>query len=195
MVDALGPIPDWDPSGLLPPFIGAPASGGQRSPYQVGLTDLVLRYSDTASRRILLNGLMDFRAALHTVGLRQGFQWVNGSFIEHTMHRSQQEPRDIDIVTFFSLPDTLEEPQLMKDYPLLFNPPANKQRYGVDSYFVGLDSTDISYLVRRIVYWYGLWSHDRTNQWKGYLQIDLSDIEEATARAALDEADAREEGK
>ena len=192
MASRFGSIPEWNHSGLLPPFIGSPTSAGQSSPYSVGLTDLVLRYGDTVFRRTLLTGLLDFRADLHNAGVQQGFQWVNGSFVENTMQRSQHEPNDIDVVTCFRLPDKLKQATLEKANPSLFDPATNKQKYGLDAYFIVLDQANIPFLVKRIVYWHSLWSHNRYHQWKGYLEIDLSDSEDAAARAALDEAAARE---
>jgi hypothetical protein len=153
----------------------------------------VLRYGDTATRRTLLTGLLDLRADLHDAGLQEGFQWVDGSFVENTMQRSRHEPNDIDVVTWFSLPDKLTQVTLANDNPSLFDQVTNKQKYGLDAYFTVLDGANILSLVKKIVYWHSLWSHDRTRQWKGYLEIDLSDAEDATARAALNAAAAREE--
>lgn len=187
MTSSLGPIPDWDPRGLLPPFLNSPTSGNGRSPYHVGLTDLVLRFGDTLTRRRLLGGLLDYRAALHAAGVGIGFQWVNGSFVEDTTQHAQREPNDIDVVTFFQLPDGRTQAQMLHDHPALFNPEANRRAYGVDAYTVILSVDDLPYMVRRSAYWNSLWSHDRNQQWKGYLQIDLSTDEDDTARAALDE--------
>ena len=181
MTSKRGPIPDWDASGLLPPFLDIPTSGEGRSPYHVGLIDMVLRFGDTADRRALLTGLLDYRAALHAAGVREGFQWINGSFVEDTMGHSNREPNDIDLVTFFHTP--AGQPQEALVY--LFRPQATKSQYGVDAYAVVLNEDGFSYLVRLAAYWNGLWSHGRSRQWKGYLEIDLSDSEDAAARAAL----------
>ena len=122
MTSEPGPIPDWDPSGLLPPFLDSPALGGSRSPYHAGLTDMVLRFGDTGDRRKLLRGLLDYRAALHAADLRVGFQWVNGSFVEDTAQHAQREPNDIDLVTFLQLPDERTQAQWFQDNPSLFDP-------------------------------------------------------------------------
>ena len=192
MTGKLDPIPDWDPRGVLPPFLDSPTSGGGRSPYRVGLTDLVLRFSDTRDRRELLSGLLDYRGALHAAGVRAGLQWVNGSFVEDTTQHSRREPRDIDLVTFLQLPDERTQGEWVQDNPSLFDPRANRHQYGVDAYAVVLDPGDLFSLVRESVYWNGLWSHDRNHQWKGYVEIDLSSDEDGAARAALDEAANRE---
>lgn len=40
-------------------------------------------------------------------------------------------------------------------------------------------------LTERSVYWYSLWSHRRNDLWKGFAQIDLAPVEDATASATL----------
>ena len=172
MTSRRDPIPDWDASGFLPPFLDFSASEGGRSPYHVGLIDVVLRLGDTVDRRALLTGLLDYRAALHAAGVREGFQWVNGSFVEDTTQHAQREPGDIDLVTFLQLPGGRTQAQLAQANPSLFDPRTNRLQYGVDTYAVILDAGDLPYLVRRSAYWNGLWSHDRNRQWKGYLEID-----------------------
>ena len=192
MTNKFDPIPDSDHSGLLPPFVGSLTSGGQRSPYPVGLTDMVLRFGDTSARRKLLNGFLEYRAALHTAGVREGFQWINGSFVEDTMHRHLREPRDIDVVTFFRCPREQTQAQLVQANPSLFDPEANRRQYCVDAYIVVLEIDDLPYLVRRTAYWNSLWSHDRSYRWKRYLETNLADSEDVTARAALDRATTQE---
>ena len=153
---------------------------------------MVLRFGDTGDRRKLLRGLLDYRAALHAADLRVGFQWVNGSFVEDTAQHAQREPNDIDLVTFLQLPDERTQAQWFQDNPSLFDPRTSKDRYGTDAYIVVLDRGSLPSLVRESAYWNSLWSHDKSRQWKGYLEIDLSDHEDAAATAALDEAVNRE---
>ena len=141
---------------------------------------------------ILLTGLLDYRAALHAAGVRDGFQWLNGSFVEDKMGRLGQEPNDIDLVTFLRLPTGQTQQTLAGAYPVLFDSRDAKNRYGADAYPMVLDGNNPSYLVVRAAYWNSVWSHDRSHQWKGYLEIDLSDSEDAAARAALEAADKRE---
>lgn len=188
MTSRLGSIPEWDSSGLLPPYLISPALEGGRSPYHVGLSDVMLRFGDTTARRTLLAGLLDFRAALHAAGVYEGFQWLNGSFVEDKRGRLGEEPKDIDVVTFFHTPPGQTQEALVTAYPLLFNPEATKSQYGVDAYPVALDSSNLRYLVTMSTYWSSLWSHSKNGQWKGYLEVTLSDDEDAAARAVLDEA-------
>ena len=192
MTSGLGPIPNWDPSGVLPPFLDSPVSGDGRSPYHVRLTDLVLRFGDTTARRKLLGGLLDYRSVLHAAGLRDGFQWVNGSFVEDTTQHGEREPSDIDVVSFFRIPNGQTQERFWQDNGSLFDLALNKDRYGVDAYPVVLDAGSLPYLVRITVYWNNLWSHNRNRHWKGYLEINLTYDDDATARAILGEEANRE---
>ena len=193
MVANPNPIPNWDERGLLPPYLGEAGALGNRSPYRVSLTAIVQRFGNTAARRELLAGLLDFRAALHQAGLTRGFQWVNGSFITDIMQIANREPRDIDVVTFFHLPDGYTETDMRNQSPEVFDRGRNRDQYHVDAIFVGIESFDIHSLAHLFAYWNNLWSHTReedtfTVQWKGYLEIDLSDHEDPVARIALDQA-------
>jgi hypothetical protein len=76
-------IPSWGAQGLIPPIDVMNPTSANRSPYRASLTDFVLRFSTTPERRGILDGLLRYRSALHGVGLTTGFQWVNGSFLEH----------------------------------------------------------------------------------------------------------------
>ena len=99
------------------------------------------------------------------------------------MLRVGREPRDIDVVSFIRLPTEGTRADLSQ-----FVGEAAKSQYRVDSYFVDVDTGNMAYLLRRIAYWNGLWSHSRQSEWKGYVEIDLSDSEDAEARAALEAA-------
>ena len=199
MVANLNPIPDWDSRGLLPPYLDAAGASSNRSPYRVSLTAMVQRFGDTAARRDLLAGLLDFRAALHQAGLTRGFQWVNGSFVTDIMRIANREPRDIDVVTFFHLPDGYtDEMDVRNQSPEVFDRSRNRDLYRVDAIFAGLESFDVHSLAHLFAYWNGLWSHTRQEetgivQWKGYLELDLSDQEDAVARIALSRASGAEE--
>jgi len=197
LVANINPIPGWDGRGLLPPYLDEAGALSNRSPYRVSLTAMVQRFGNTVARRELLDGLLDFRAALHQAGLTRGFQWVNGSFVTDIMRIANREPRDIDVVTFFHLPDGYtEEVDVRNQSPEVFDRGRNRDQYHVDTIFIGLESFDIHSLAHLFAYWNSLWSHTREEdtrivQWKGYLEIDLSDQEDAFARIALNQAAGR----
>ena len=195
-----GSIPDWDDSGLLPPFLNHPASSSDRSPYRASLSETIVRFgSASADRRELLSGLLDFRAALHGAGLTRGFQWIDGSFVEDVESSRGRAPRDIDVVTFFYIPEGHTEGSFANAFPDFFNPPAMKRDFGIDAYPMPINLNDLETFVRRVVYWNDMWSHiregprTREGTRKGYVQVDLDPGEDKSARAELD-AMSRENG-
>jgi hypothetical protein len=92
-------IPAFSAAGVIPPFVGDPAATGQRSPYRVSAVEVIGTFATSARRCDILQGWLKHRAALHSLGIVDGFQWLDGSFCEQL---SSREPNDIDLVTFFS---------------------------------------------------------------------------------------------
>lgn len=178
-------IPQWTSQGMLPPT--APTAL-DRSPYHASLTDLVLRYATSTERNALLQGFLSFREALHASGLDQGFQWVDGSFLENIELIEERGPHDIDVVTFYYSPNGQAQEDLVRHAPLLFDRVHTKEVYRVDAYFVELNGRAPEPLVDETVYWYSLWSHSRNGQWKGYVQLDLSSADDQAAQANLGKA-------
>jgi len=132
-------------------------------------------------------GFMKFRSALHKLGLIEGFQWIDGSFLEDVEKTEARGPKDIDLVTFFLLPEGTSQETLFSSNQNLFKPQSTKNEYTVDAYFVQLNPDEPEMLVRMSTYWYGIWSHRRDGQWKGFIQMELSDKEEQSAMRNLDE--------
>ena len=178
-------IPAWNAQGILPPIdLDAPTSGN-RSPYRVSLVDFVLRFGNTEPRRRIVAGLLDFRIALQAIGLVSGFQWIDGSFLENIEVLEERDPRDIDVVTFFYMPDGMNQESLLQTSPRLFDQHAAKEHYHVDAYFVQLNATAIESLVDQSVYWNSVWSHRRSGQWKGYIHLDLAPRDDEVAKSNL----------
>ena len=137
----------------------------------------------------MLEGFLRYRAALHAVGLVSGFQWLDGSFLEHVELLETRAPNDIDVVTFFDLPAGETQLDVQQQAPDLFPTTreahaALKNSYRVDAYLEHLGKTP-SRLVKQSSYWYSMWSHQRNQVWKGYVQIDLAPTDDALAIAAL----------
>ena len=186
MTVGFGTVLSWNASGLLPPYLGHPASRENRSPYLVSLVDLVSQFGYTPARRQILSGFLDFRVALHRAGLVQGVQWVNGSFVEDVMQRRNLEPDDIDVVTFYYPPDGHDQRTLRYRFPRLFNPDETKILYHTDAHYIEPSAHEMPLMVKLVAYWSNLWGHTKyTQEWKGYIQIDLSDAEDAAARDVL----------
>ena len=180
------PVPEWDGDGVIPPLDLADPVSDKRSPYIVSLLDLLARFGNTEPRRDILSGLLDFRAELHRAGLTQGFQWIDGSFVEDVENLENRSPGDIDVVTFFYIPEGHTQESLGTAVPHIFDTVAMNDMFGVDAYIYPLNQTTPETLVRRSAYWYGIWSHRRGDMlWKGFVQVDLDDSDDERARAAL----------
>ena len=179
-------IPDWTPHGVLPPVGPDPAAHDYRSPYPVSLVDFVMRFGNTPARRNIVSGFLNFRAALASVGLVSGFQWIDGSFLEHIEVTGRRNPHDIDVVTFFHLPKDQTQKTLLEREPWLNNLQEIMSRYSVHAFYVPLNTDEVTSVIAQATYWNNLWSNRRDGRWKGYVQIDLSPTDDATARANLD---------
>lgn len=180
------PIPRrWTISGVVPPVNLFKPLDPDRSPYRATLLEFVQRFGTTPQRRVLLDGLLRFRAVLHGAGLVCGFQWLGGSFLEDVERFGKRPPNDLDLVTFFELPPDTTQLALANAAPRLFDRAQMKAAYHVDAFY-----EDLGMSTRRAVdqsaYWYGLYSHRRkTMAWKGFVQIELDPAGDAAAEAAL----------
>ena len=186
LVPGNGPIPDWDHSGVIPALDEDNPTSRDRSPYIVSMRQLVERFGTTEHRRKLLGGLMDYRSDLRQAGLLQGFQWINGSFVEDVERTSSRPPEDIDVVTFYYVPDGYTDETFYAKNQTLLDPGSAKARHYVHAYYVRLNSGSVESVIRNCTYWYSLWSHSREGVWKGYLQMSLEVDEDGAARHDLD---------
>lgn len=178
------PIPAWTATGVLPPLDTSNPTSPVRAPYPVSLHDLVVRFGTSPARRMILDGYLRHRAALHALGYRAGFQWLDGSFMEDVETLEGRPPRDMDVVTFMHEPVTVE---LLPDDEDALDHGRAKERFHVDSYLVELDALPPRQLAQWSAYWYSLWAHRRSMAWKGFLQVELAPDEDALARAWLDQ--------
>jgi hypothetical protein len=183
-------VPAWNSLGLLPPIDEHQQTSAERSPYEVSLIDFVLRFGCTQPRHSVLNGFLQYRAALHKAGLVSGFQWLDGSFLENVELLESRTPNDIDVVTFFDLPANKSQADMLQQFPELFPRTREmlqkiKSIYCVDAYLEDLAKAP-KRLVRQSSYWYSMWSHRRNQAWKGYVQVDLAPTNDALALAQLE---------
>lgn len=175
-------IPEWNVLGLIPPIDPELPTNPQRSPYPVTLLDVVMRFSTTAERRTILTGFLEYRTALHRLGIVEGFQWLDGSFMEDVETLERRAPLDIDVVTFLSVPSDFAPSEI--DLAALEHDAA-KLQFHVDSYFVELNELPPEALIAQSAYWYSMWSHRRNQAWKGFLQIDLNHSDDVQAKQWL----------
>jgi len=180
-------IPEWNALGLLPPLDPELPTSPQRSPYPVSLLDVVMRFSTSPERRRVLAGFLGYRATLHRMGVCQGFQWLDGSFLEDVETLERRSPRDMDVVTFLRTPADFTPTE--DDIVVLDNA---KVQFHVDAYFVELDELSPDVVVAQSAYWYSMWSHRRNQAWKGFLQIDLAATADVRASQWLAQFDAAE---
>lgn len=181
------PIPAFTIDGVIPPFIGPHGPGGaaqDMTPYAVSALEVVHTLGGTDRRRAILIGWLHFRVQLRAAGIANGFQWLDGSFVE------QKDPNDMDVVTFFRRP-----PNAQSDAEIalwanarhhLFDHATIKVNFLLDAFPVDLGG-DVETIVNVSRYWLGLFSHRRVDSlWKGMLQVRLEDAaDDAAAFAAL----------
>jgi hypothetical protein len=180
------PIPAFDGIlNVLPPHLGSPALAKDLSPYSCTVTELCDRFATSPVRKTILEGFLNFRRELQRLGI-QGFQWLDGSFLEDIETQEGRDPRDIDVVTFVSVPadpvvlNTMFIPQMG-----LWDPRRTKSDFFVDHYLVSLGSRP-DLIVKQTRYWYALFCHRRDGQWKGMLELDLSnEADDDAARIVL----------
>lgn len=175
-------IPDWNINAVLPPVRpGALGHDPDRSPYVANMAEVVERFATTAARITILRGLLRYRAEFGLRNVQNGFQWLNGSFMEQKETLENAAPNDVDVVTFFRLPGGIDEQTFLQNNLDIFDPEAAKAEFRVDAYPYVLGGVLTAWDVRQISYWYSMWSHRRTGVWKGFLQVDLSDDDLALA--------------
>lgn len=181
-------IPSFDLSGVLPPFDGPNVvDESSRSPYEATANELVERFGISAERGAVLQGLLEYRAALRNLGLVEGFQWIGGSYVEDCESIRSRAPNDVDVVTFVYRPNSYDDNHQWQTFVTaninLFSTQTAKADYRCDAYFVELGAEPET-IVDRSIYWYGLFSHQRdTARWKGMVQVNLVSDDEIAIRS------------
>ncbi len=176
-------IPSWTASGVLPPVDLVAPTSAERAPYPVQLVQIIDRYSTSVPRRNILQGLLQYRAALHANGYRSGFQWLDGSFLENIELIDGRAPRDVDVVSFVDDPVPNATPNAAELRALDHDDA--KADFAVDSYIIEVQQLSPRELSLQSAYWYSMWAHRRDFTWKGFLQIDLDSAEDIAAALIL----------
>ena len=185
-------IPAWNSTGVLPPIDISDPTGIERSPYPVRLIDVLERFCTSQQRHSILCGFLEYRAAIHGLGFVDGFQWLDGSFLEDVELLEHRSPNDIDVVTFLRSPSNIDPlPNGWED--VLSNPMATKSNFRVDGYTVALFELPSDQIVIWGAYWYSMWSHKRSLTWKGFLQVDLAMNDDSEALRWMSEIQASNE--
>lgn len=166
-------IPDFDHNLVIPPHLGNPTVFNDLSPYRCSSIELCEKFATSPKRIEILNGFLSFRKELFNHGLLNGFQWLDGSFLEDIETREHRSPNDLDIVTIYFGYDRHFQDSLFTAFPEFANSQLSKQNYYIDHY-----PFDAGYSAKITVdysrYWVQLFSHNRDAVWKGMLQIALN---------------------
>jgi hypothetical protein len=184
-------IPNWTLQGIVPPFVGGdPTILDNMSPYLTTMKAFAQRFGDTPERRNIINGLLDYRAALLAAGLT-GFQWLSGSFVEKVESLRGRPPGDVDVVSLLNRPtEYIPDDKWLEflgtaDGNLLINPEGMKRAYHCDAYIIDLNEPGLD-IANITSYWYGLFSHQReTSVWKGMVIVKLDPQQDTEARSIL----------
>ena len=187
-------IPSFSVSGVLPPFVGNdPTQQAAQAPYRTSMEEVVNQFSFNLERVAILEGLFDYREQMRSLKV-QGYQWLDGSFVEDCERTRNRPPADIDIITFAYRPKADDgrflNPQefdvFSDSYPELFDPEEAKEAFKCDAYYVDLNQPP-HFLTRTVTYWCNLFSHSRVNNlWKGILEVELN-VDDTEAKAILEQ--------
>jgi hypothetical protein len=191
----LMPIPSFNANGILPPVAGSDPTDMDRSPYIVTMRELVQKFGTTPHRKQLLQNLIAYRNIISSGGYISGLQFLDGSFVENVEIHSNREPRDIDIFSLLNLPVRyMEDPQSWQQGGFKFwaeeiqNHPRNKERFQLDTYATLVEEFQLPGLLKNVMYWYSLFSHQRdTFAWKGFVAVALDPAQDAEALSLLGE--------
>lgn len=183
-------IPSLNLSGVLPPFISSdPTISAEMAPYKTNLTEIVSTFANTPERVVIIQGLLNYRQMLRNAGIVDGFQWLDGSYVENCEQNRGRPPRDIDVVTFAQRPQNHADDIMWGTFVInnqgnIFNRNTIKQLYKCDAFYEDLNLPS-SAIVSRARFWFGLFSHQRsTFLWKGLLEIPLT-ADDAAATSLL----------
>jgi hypothetical protein len=182
------PIPPFDHNLVLPPHLGNPTQRSELSPYPCTTVELCQQFGNSPERRRILELFLEFRERLVSTGLANGFQWLDGSFLEDIEKRENRPPKDLDVVTVYWGYDIPFQQQLKSKFPEFSNPKLAKINFSLDHY-----PFDASYSPETTVemsrYWISLFSHNRLAIWKGMLRVELNTVaDDLAARAELAKA-------
>jgi len=149
------------------------------------MEEICQKWGSDPVRRNILSGLLRLRQDLLAVGLQNGFQWLDGSFVEDCESRNSRSPGDVDVITFFH-PYILNPQAPTNLVATLGNSVLTKGQYQVHHMYVPL-LLPPDQLVNHTHFWYGLFTHTKSdNVRKGILRVELnSPPEDAAATAHL----------
>ncbi len=181
-------IPAFDSiSNTLPPHLGTGGQVASLWPYDCTVEEVCDRFGTSQERTTILEGFLSLREEFFKAGV-QGFQWLDGSFVEDIETQEGRHPGDMDVVSFILTPG---DPVVLAATinalnPLLLDRTFTKATYHIDHFWVALGSPaeKIVELTRYTGATY--LQHRRDRSWKGMLRVNLSDpADDAAAKIVL----------
>lgn len=171
-------IPSYDHNGVIPPYLGNPAHGSnQVSPYPTTSLELCHRFAISPQRIIILKKFFAFREEMRKCGI-SGFQYLDGSFLEDIENSSRNRPpSDLDLLTFYLPVTSAQETNIMTNFIEFVDRVQCKTNYSLDHLMVNLGSHPVN-IVEFTRYYVQLFTHNRSNVWKGMLKLDVGIVGE-----------------
>ncbi|MEW9808779.1 hypothetical protein ABUE31_22600, partial [Mesorhizobium sp. ZMM04-5] len=161
--------------------------------YIISTSELVQTFGTTLRRKQLLRNLLAYRGLMYANGYVSGIQFLDGSFVEDVERHSGREPGDIDVYSLLDTPKRyVQDPALWHPDGFKFwaeeiqNQPLNKSRFELDTYALLVQELPLVHLLKDVMYWYSLFSHQKvTFAWKGFVAILLDQQQDVDALALL----------
>jgi hypothetical protein len=172
-------IPKFNENKVLPPHRGNPKNESDMSPFPATTLQLCERFGHSKARRPFLRGFLEFRGVLEELQMHEGFQWLDGFFMEDFEHQKIKTPEFIQVVTFYKQPPKpFPHPDLTDTFAILQDPDLLERKYNVTHNVVRLDMSAQNTpqkLVSRTRFWWGQMSHTEEEEvWKGLVQVPLN---------------------
>jgi hypothetical protein len=166
-------IPAFDHNGVIPPYLGNPANGSNfMSPYPTNSMELCQRFGTSKERIEILKGFMAFREEMRKFKI-SGFQYLDGSFLEDIENSSEKRPpNDLDLLTFY-MPLTKDQQfEILTNFMDFGDRTTCKTNYRLDHMQISLGIHPF-HIVEFTRYFLQLFTHNRSNVWKGMLKLDV----------------------
>lgn len=166
-------IPEFNHNFVIPPFInGDPGFSSNHSPYKSNILEFCEKFSFSKERVEILKKFVDFRIEVNKLNT-QGYQWVDGSFVEQKELSQKQPPKDIDIATFVLLHHK-DSSEVNAIFPDFLNRKKLKEIYKVDHMLVALNGLNHFQIIEQTNFLSKLFSTSRTGVAKGIVRIELN---------------------
>jgi len=145
------------------------------SPFKATTLELCERFGKNKVRRNILRGFLDFRSVLTELKMVNGFQWLDGYFMEDFEHARGKTPDFVQVVTFYHQPSPpFPPPDLTDTYAILEDADLLEEKYCVLNHTIRLDWKP-ERIVKWTRFWWGQMSHTEESEvWKGLVQVPLN---------------------